>query len=240
MMKRIPTTWKTNVNEQQIERTLKLHKLTYGLLMWLKEQACDNRSLLDAKAVETMSSAKSCEEWVLRHLAMIPANLRPDTSDVPAFGHLFSSFFTTSFRVGQVRWWETVETTLVTSAKTFRDRRHKKHSERREEQAATELKRLALATLAEEERLQYDPLLTERAVTSETISRDLSLWTYVRELVRRAEFASQGTSVHRLWLALDERTRKNLSVESVWQARNNLIDWLAKEAAAEGKSTMRQ
>lgn len=89
------------MNQEQIERTLKLHKLAYGVLMWLKEQARNNRSLLDSKTLEAMSAAKSCEEWVVRHLLMIPVNLRPDASDVPAFSHLFSSFFTTSFRVGR-------------------------------------------------------------------------------------------------------------------------------------------
>lgn len=218
------------MNQEQIERTLKLHKQAYGLLMWLKAQARNNRSLLDVKALEAMSATKSCEDWVVRHLSMIPVNLRPNASELPAFSHLFSSFFTTSFRVGQVRWWETVETTLVAGAKTFRDGRHKKYAERREEEAATELKRLALAALAAEEGLSCDPLLTERAAAAEVISQELSLWAYVRELVRRAEFASQGTSVHRLWLALDERTRKNLGVEAVWQARMNLIRWLTKES----------
>ena len=97
--------------------------------------------------------------------------------------------------------------------------------------AATELKRLALEALAKEEGLACDPLLIQQAVAAEAIGQYLSLWTYVRELVRRAEFASQGTSVHRLWLALEERTRKNLSVEAVWQARMNLVGWLRKESS---------
>ena len=97
------------MNQQQIERTLKLHKQAYSLLMWLKEQARNNRGLLDARVLEAVSSAKSCEDWVLRHLSMIPVQLRPEGSDVPTFSHLFSSFLTTSFRVAQVRWWETVD-----------------------------------------------------------------------------------------------------------------------------------
>ena len=222
------------MNQLQIEQTLKLHKLAYGLLLWLKEQARNNRGLLDAKSVEAMSSGKSCEEWLKAHHSMLPANLRTDASDLPALSNLFSSFFTTSFRVGQIRWWDAVETTLVTGAKTVRDRRHKKHSERRENEAATELKRLALAGLAGEAGLHGNPLLIERAAASEEIAGDLVLWTYVRELVRRIEFVSQGAPVHRLWLALDERTRKNLSVEIVWRARTNLIGWLTK-AATENK-----
>jgi hypothetical protein len=220
-----------DMNQMEIERTLTLHKLAYGLLIWLKEQARNNRSLLDSKAVEAMSSAKSCEEWLSCHLSMIPVNLRPGSNDISAFSYLFSSFFSTSFRIGAVRWWDTVETTLVTGAKSFCDRRHKKHSERREAEAAAELKRLALSALAEEAELRIYPLLTQTIVIPQTISNDLTLWTYVRELVRRTEFASQGSPVHRLWLELDERTRKNLSIEMVWRARANLILWLSEEAA---------
>jgi len=217
----------------QIERTLKLHKLAYGLLMWLKDQARNNRSLLDAKSVEAMSFATTCEDWVQCHLSMIPVHLRPETNDLRAFGRLFSSFFTTSFRVGQIRWWETIETTLVTGAKEFRNARHRKHSAGRDEEAANELKRLALIALADEEGLACAPLLSKRAVETKSIDQDLSLWTYVVELIRRSEFASQGTAVHRLWLALSERTRNNLSVELVWKARMNLVAWLLTES---GKS----
>ena len=225
------------MNPEQIERTLKLHTLAYALLMWLKAQARSNRRLLDSKALEALSAASSCERWVARHRSMIPVNLRPDPIDVPAFSHLLSSFFATSFRMGWVRQWETEETTLVAGAKNFRNARHKKCSERREEESATELKRLALAALAEEEGLPCNPLLSEQTARSEVINQHLSLWTYVRELVRRAEFASQGTSVHRLWLTLDERTRKNLSVEGVWQARMDLIRWLKQES---GNANMKQ
>lgn len=219
------------MNMPQIERALKLHKLAYSMLMWLKEQARNSRGLLDAKAVEKMSSANSCEEWTVRHLSMIPVQLRPEAGDIAPFSRLFSSFFTTSFRVGQRRWWETVETTLVTGIKTYRDRRHKKHSEQRDEEGATELKRLALVALAEETQLHCDSLMAERALVMDHISQELALWTYVRELVRRTEFASQGPSVHRLWLELDERTRKNLSVQLVWQAREKLLEWLKDSAA---------
>lgn len=218
------------MNQEQIERTLKLQKLAYALLMWLKEQARKDRSLVEPETVEAISSAGSCEEWLAQRLPIIPAQLHPSPHDFTAFTRLFSSFFTTSFRVGQVYWGERAETTVVAGVKELHGRRHKKHSERRAEQAAIELKRLALTALAETEELPCDALLAERAVVSEAVAKDLSLWTYVRELVRRTEFASQGPGVHRLWLALDERTRKNLAVEAVWKARKNLVGWLTNES----------
>lgn len=218
-----------DMTQEQIDRTLGLHRMAYGLLMWLKEQARNNRGLLDAKTVETISTFTTSEDWMRRHLCMVPAHLRPEAEDIPEFSRLFSSFFTTSFRVGQVRWWETVERTLVAGARTFRDGRHQKNSKRREMEAATEMKRLALAALAVQEGIECDPWLIHRALEEETIGHDLSLWTYVLELMRRSHFASQGPSVHRLWLTLDERTRKSLSVEVVWKARRNLLAWLLKE-----------
>jgi hypothetical protein len=177
-----------------------------------------------------MSSLNDCEDWMVRHLAMIPTQFRPKSAEIAAFSRLFSSFFTTSFRVGQQRWWETAETTLITGAKAYRDRRHKKHSERRDQEGATELKRLALAALAEETQVCSNASIVERALAAEAISRELALWTYVRELVRRTEFLSQGTPVHRLWLELDEKTRKDLSVQVVWQSREKLLGWLKKNA----------
>jgi len=75
------------------------------------------------------------------------------------------------------------------------------------------------------------PTVMNQQQIERTLKLHKQAWTYVRELVRRAEFASQGTSVHRLWLALEERTRKNLSVEAVWQARMNLVGWLRKESS---------
>jgi hypothetical protein len=217
------------MNQVQIERTLNLHKMAYGLLIWLKERAKHSRSLLGSEAVQAMSSANSCERWLVRLLPMAPSHLRPGANDLSAFSHLFSSFFNTSFRIEQVRRWKTAKTKLVTGAKKFRNRRHRRHSERREEEDATELKRLALGTLAVEVGLPNNERLMQRAVISQDIADDLALWTYVRELVRRAEFASQGPSVHRLWRGMGERVRLNLSAETVWQARDNLVRWLSKE-----------
>ena len=124
------------MNQQQIEQTLKLHKLAYSLLMWLKQQARNDSSLLEPETIEAISSAQSCEEWLAQRLPMFPANLHPAPNDFTAFTRLFSSFFTTSFRVGQVYWGERAETTVVAGAKEIHGRRHKKHSERRADQAA--------------------------------------------------------------------------------------------------------
>jgi hypothetical protein len=61
---------------------------------------------------------------------------------------------------------------------------------------------------------------------------DLSLWAYGRELIRRTQFTSQGTAV--LWLALDEKVRTRLSAESIWKARERLVQWAQTKRAEAG------
>lgn len=210
----------------EIEIAVTLHKKAYGLLLWLKQQARHQPDLLVPDQVEELESGEECVEWVARHRSQFPSEVRPDRNDVHAFGYILSSFFSTSFRVAETRYGDNARTTLKVGAKEFRGRRHKRHSERRDREAADELKRLALVVLAEECRVTATPDVQERAIAAAELAADLTLWTYGCELVRRTQFASQGAAVHRLWLELNEKTRKNLSAESIWQARARLVQWV--------------
>jgi hypothetical protein len=214
-----------------LELAVTLQKKAYGLLLWLKQQARHQPNLLKPEQVEEFESGDKCVEWTARHLAEFPSEFRPDRNAVRAFGYLLSSFFSTSFRVAETRFWDDVRTTLVVGAKEFKGRRHKRHSERREREAADELKCLALAALADEHGLSASADLRERAFTSAEPARDLTLWTYGCEIVRRTQFASQGSAVHRLWLELDEKVRKDLSAEPIWQARERFVLWLTNNQA---------
>jgi len=213
-------------DEQQIAHTLELHKRTYELLMWLKQQANGNGAWLNQKAMEEMSSAKTCQDWVTRHCAMFPVVLRPAKDELGNFSHLFASFFATSFRVGLDRSWGAEKTTLVTGTKAFKGRRHRRYSGQRELDAALALKRAALTALAENSQVNCESAAIERCLTLEEYQPDLTLWTYACELVRRCQFATQGPVVHRLWLEIDEQVRKNLSADTVWNARSRLVQWL--------------
>lgn len=218
----------------ELERIVGLQQKVYRVLLWLKEQVRRKPAILNPEKTQALSSGNTCAEWLKRHLNDLPNEFRPNPGEFRAFGNLFSSFFTTSFHVGEVRNWDVVETTLIRGAKEFRDRRHKRHSERREGEAADELKRLSLVALAEEHRLTVPPGVQERALAAADLALDLTLWTYGCELMRRARFASQGGAVHRLWLELNEKTRKNLSAESIWQARERLVRWLTNNQAGSG------
>jgi hypothetical protein len=219
----------------ELERIVGLQQKAYGLLLWLKEQARRKPTILNPEQMQALSSGDSCVEWVKHQLNDLPHEFGPKPDEFRAFGYLFSSFFTTSFRVGEVRNWDVVETTLIRGAKKLRGRRHKRHSERREREAADELKLMALVALAEEHGLAVTSEVQERALAAADLALDLALWTYGCELVRRARFASQGGAVHRLWLELKAKTRKNLSAESIWRARERLVRWLARhQAGGEG------
>ena|SRR6266540_270947 len=162
----------------ELERIVGLQQKTYGLLLWLKEQARRKPEILNLEQTQALSSGDRCVKWIKHQLNDLPHEFRPKPDEFRAFGYLFSSFFTTSFRVGDVRKWDVVETTLIRGAKEFRGRRHKRHSERREREAADELKLLALIALAEEHGLAVTSGVQERALAAADLALDLALWTY--------------------------------------------------------------
>jgi hypothetical protein len=211
----------------ELERILPLQNKAYGLLLWLKKQARQEPDLLSPESIEALAHGDDCVEWIGRHFQRLPQEFRPKRSELKAFAYLLSSFFTTSFRVAETRFWDEVSTTLVVGAKKLRNARHKRHSERREREAADELKRHALKALADENGLSVSYNTQEEAISSPDIGQDLSFWTYGCELVRRSQFASQGCAVHRLWLELNEKSRKELSPERIWQSRERIVSWLA-------------
>ena len=211
----------------ELERVVRLHKMAYDILLWLKQEAHSRPGLLSEDETRLLESGETGMIWVKRHLNELPLEIRPHPDQFRPIGFLLSSFFQTSFRVGEVMTWNgTAETTLVRGSKKIRDVRHKRHTDRRESQAAEELKRIAIMALAAENGVSVLPELIEQALTNSETARDLTLWSYGCELARRTEFASQGSPVHRLWLELDEKTRKRFSAESIWQARVRLERWL--------------
>ncbi len=217
---------------RELERVVRLHKMAYDILLWLKQEGRSRPALLNQDRIRLLESGEAGVIWVKHHLNDLPLGIRPHPDDFRSVGFLLSSFFQTSFRVGEVMTWNgSSEITLMRGAKQIRDVRHQRHTDRRESQAVDELKRLALVALAEENDVSVLPELMEQALTNPETAPDLTLWSYGCELARRSEFASQGTPVHRLWLELDEKTRKRFSAELIWQARERLEKWLRDQSA---------
>lgn len=218
----------------ELERVVRLHKKAYDILLWLKQEARRTPDLLSEDAIRPLELGETGVIWLKRHLNDLPLDIRPRPDEIRPAGFLLSSFFQTSFRVDNSMTWDGhSETTLLRGAKQIHDARHKRHTERREARAVDELKRLAIVALAEENGVTITPESVEQSVSNPKTASDLTLWSYGCELVRRSEFASQGTPVHRLWLELNEKTRKRFSAELIWKARERLEQWLQDQNTKE-------
>lgn len=209
-----------------IENAVEIQQKAYGLLPWLKDRAATNPGLFGADGVKHFSSGDACVKWVRQNLSAFPLQFRPRPDQASAFGYLLSSFFSTSFRVAEVKQRGAAMTTLVRGAAARSGAREKRRAAHRQEQVAAELGCLALTRLAEEQNFELRADKIEEAFANPEIFQDLALWTYGCELVRRCQFASQGEAVHRLWLELDEKVRKSLSAGAIWTARELLLRWL--------------
>ncbi len=213
------------MNREELEKVMGWQKRAYGLLMWLNHEARANPARLSAEEVERMSVAESCVGWINHNLNSLPREFWPEPSEVVPFARLFSSFFATSFRVGLVGRRDSMrtETGLIGGEKKPKDGRNKKHLERRQKEAAQELKRAALSGLAKDEGVVATVEGLDAMIASTELGSKVTLWTYACELKRRTEYVSQGTAVHELWVELDEKTRKRMDGEMVWKARGQLI-----------------
>ncbi|HEY1174437.1 MAG TPA: hypothetical protein VGH19_23935 [Verrucomicrobiae bacterium] len=219
------------MKREELEKVMSLQKRAYGLLMWVNQAARANPAMFSAESVEQIRTAEGCAEWINHHLNSLPREFWPEPAELVPYARLFSSFFATSFRVGEVGRRDSmrVETGLVTGAKKINDRRHKKHLERRQKEAALELKRAALSALAEEAGAVVTVAELDAMIASAELGAKVTLWTYACELKRRTEYVSQGTAVHELWLELDEKTRKRMDGEMVWKVRDELVACFQKE-----------
>src|ERR1035438_2722206 len=97
---------------EDLEKAVEVQQKAYGLLLWLKQRARTHPELFSAEKVEPFASGDSCVAWVRRQSGGFPHQFRPTAGQVREFGFVLSSFFTTSFRILEVRHWDTVETRL--------------------------------------------------------------------------------------------------------------------------------
>lgn len=221
------------MNQDDIERILRLQNSAYELLLWLNKRAEDEQEILSDHNLEKWRFAASCETWVRSVHGTIPQALRPSQDDIPAFAHLFSSFFQTSFHLVESAptrvyghsddesWWGgSGQRKLMPGAPGGKKSAKGKA---RGAESARELRLIALEELA----LEND-LLPSRA-DLESLEKDaklhdaLVLWTYFHELNRRAHFASQGEAVRSLWQEMDKKERVKINAQKIIKARDSLV-----------------
>lgn len=227
------------MDKHEVESLLRLQKSAYEFLLWLDKRAETQQELLSDDNLEKWRFAQSCETWVRSIHGMIPQAIRPAQNEIPAFSRLFSSFFQTSFYITEnapVRSYDYYghANGFVGSGKRklMAGSPRGKTSSRGKSKVADStrmLRRAALEEIALENGLFPSQATIEQVEQNHNIDRALNLWTYVHELNRRANFASQGEAVRALWQSLDKSERETINVESVLAARDSLL-WALKNS----------
>jgi hypothetical protein len=197
----------------QIAELLTLHSQAYRLLMWLGEEAVKEPSLLGPDVVQQLQHAKTAGEWLVARRGTLPTDLVPDDPAGP-FAKLFSSFFSTSFRVKHLELDERVIYSRLTLG--IGPSRPKRPGTLR-------VQALALKHLASSAGIRMTEDDARELVKRESLRLSSQLWAYVWELDRRAKGKAKGGVVHALWRSIPWEVKKELTVVKIWEAREQLV-----------------
>jgi hypothetical protein len=184
-----------------LARTLTMHERSFALFKWVRE-ALRNGGMSFAVLHGVSDSSTAAAEWLRRHLPAIPRDVRPAEEDIEVFARLFVSFLTTSYELSPTKprlvsdcgCYCSYCTYLRASAALVARKPSKKDF-----QTAIELKRIYVGALAKELRIDDAATRVASVLASRDLCRQVALATWAAELLRRAEFASQGQSVLALW-----------------------------------------
>lgn len=217
-------------NAQNLREALDLHERAFALLRWVRE-SLKLRRLSFSTLHQSTDAADAAQEWIGRHLANIPAAARPERSQLPDFARLFVAFLRTSYKLNSNAVRRVASHGCYCDYCSFLQagpNLELRNPSRKAFATAHTLKRLYLTRLAEEIGVPnsagaVDALLAERDL-AETIAQV----TWGAELLRRAEFSSQGEAVLALWRQFAwtggaPRARFHLSVEQILAAEKRLI-----------------
>lgn len=224
----------------EIERVVALQQKSYRLLQWARD-SLRSGTLHFSNVHSAMSLSDAAREWIEKSRDGLPADTRPDRSDLNAFAHLFVSYLTTSFEMVEQPGQRLVSSSgcycsfcaYLVSANHLRVRQPDKKAQ----QKARQMKDLYLSALATETGVSLPYAEMEKLLADPSLKEDIAFATYGRELLRRSEFASQGEGVLVLWreFAWDQRgkLKKNfeLSAERILQAEAAIVERLQTVAA---------
>lgn len=181
-------------------RIYDLHQRGYALLQWINTQL--QRGTLDFEGVhENLNPVDAAAAWIERNLANLPERCRPSRAELREFASLFASFVRTSFELSPDTRIEKVSScgcwcdmcTYLVRAPLLKLRRVGKG-------AAKDAKYLEVLYLEEALGTGADGSAIRAFVDDPGDgAADLAMATWGRELLRRAEFASQGDGVLVLW-----------------------------------------
>lgn len=186
---------------QELDRMIELHEKSYHLLTWIN-QSLKTNSLSFHHIHHAMSVSEAAEEWIRRHLNNIPLDTRPKEVDIPPFARLFASYLTTSFELREKpgkRLYTPGCHCPMCGYLAAADHLRTKKITPKAKQEARHLKRVYLQTLATASELPLLEKELDMLLDNPHIVEELSLATYINELIRRSQFASQGEGILVLW-----------------------------------------
>jgi len=216
----------------EIRSVVELHEKSYRLLKWVSSSLETNTVNFDY-VHEAMSAADAADDWIRRHWSNIPPDNRPNEREIGAFAKFFSSYLATSFELHKdPREILTSDCGCYCSwcAYMAAGRRLKtKKITKRARKNARELKTIYLQQLAASAGRNLAPPQLLALAEDPDCSYNVSFATYVSELLRRTQFASQGEGVLVLWREIawaDDHPRKNfrLDPETIIAAEQQLLE----------------
>lgn len=186
---------------QELDRVLILHEKSYAMFRWLKDAASAGTVTFDSIHQST-DSTDAALEWLQRFRDSLPSSILDGLTDMRAFANLLISYLATSF--------ELKATPKVAKARrqcccgwcswgTRLDYLVPRTPSRNDYHTAEDLKRVYLKQFVAELSVEIPAEQRKLFERNESLSFELAHLAYVRELVRRTEFASQGAGVLALW-----------------------------------------
>lgn len=204
-----------------LSEVLDLHERAFALLRWVRA-ALKQGQVSFATVHQNTDTATAAAEWIQRHFNNIPRDARPEADRIAAFANLFVSFLTTSYRMSRTVMMRQTRAgccctcsycSYLQAATGLQPRIPSK----KDASVAVELKRIYLSDLASELEIAEPAARINGILQNADVAQDVALATWGAELVRRAEFASQGEAVLALWRQFawsDNQPRKKFSLKA--------------------------
>lgn len=229
-------------NPNELERVVTLQQKSYQLLRWVND-ALRSGTLNFNKVHHAADVSVAAEEWVGRYFHSIPADARPDESELEPFARLFASYLTTSFDLVAQPGMRRVSShhcyCAFCSYLAAADHLRVRSPDKKARQRAQQMKDLYLSSLAAEAGVALSAADRESLLSDPKTADDLAFAAYGRELLRRSQFASQGEGVLVLWreIAWDQKGKVKkgftLSAERILQAEATLVERLAQAGSGQ-------
>ena len=219
------------LDQNELAMALDLHSKSYRLLLWLSDNARDNRQLATV-AHDSLSTGEAAVEWLTRLYGSLPPSTRPENRDIDAYALFFSTYLTTSFDVNASK--SRVVSSCgcycsycryVVSAQFLKPKRVGARDKKR----AIRLMEDRVIELAYEEGVSR-PDADLYALLDDSSVRESAAWsTYGQWLIRRSRGWSDGVSVLALWRmisasnnARSDEGRRRLQLQDFVEAEENL------------------